>query len=113
MNKLLNPTIEKHLDKTQSRWRRLRLLQHTGMVGALTCAAMLALGAAMLGGHVRNPYLAAGLITMLILLALFCWFVVLLVVAVASKERSWLARHLENMQPSLLDRVNTLAYLNA
>lgn len=105
------PNIERHMRKTEGRWKLLRFVQQSGTIGAVACLVMLAAGVAMWRGWVRNPYMALGLLWMLGVAAFAVWLIVGIIFASRGAPRPWLARHLEKSHRPLLDRLNTLVFL--
>ncbi|HWB59090.1 MAG TPA: hypothetical protein VG733_06350, partial [Chthoniobacteraceae bacterium] len=108
-----HPNIERHMRKTEGRWKALRFLQHTGVIGAITSLAALALGVAILRGWVENPYTALGLLVAFCVAGALAWVVAAVIQAGRGKPRPWLAGHLEKAYNPLLDRINTLVFLGA
>ncbi len=105
------PNIERHMRRTEGRWKMLRFLQQTGTIGAVACVAMLAAGMAMWRGWMQNPYTALGLLWLLGIGAFMAWMILMVVFASRGQPRSWLAGHLEKSHRPLLDRLNTLVFL--
>ena len=106
-----HPNIERHMRRTEGRWKMLRFLEHTGTLGAITCIVTQLLGIAMRKEWVQNPYIALGLLYAAICLAALAWLVLMAFSASRERPRAWLAGHLENAHRPLLDRVNALMFL--
>jgi hypothetical protein len=103
--------IDRKLRSTALRWRLLQLTQRLSVVGAAAAALYLLVGLAMIGGLISTHVLAGVILAVLAMLA----FAVLLFTAMSTcarrLERSRVASALENVEPRLLDRVNTLVFL--
>lgn len=103
--------IKQNLDLIQRRWKWLKFGQHLGTAGAVLCLYWFVVELAAWRGIVSTPaifYLLAALLVMASFLALV---VVGLIVVAGRSNRAWLARSLEEGCPPLMDRVNTLVYL--
>lgn len=113
MSERMDPIVAEKLRSTGFRWQWLffwRLLSGLVIVFALL---LLGFGMAVNRNWIENPAIAAGIAVLLFLV--FCLaFCVLAIVALANgRKRSWLAREIERHAPVLLDRVNTLAFLES
>ncbi len=106
-----HPHIERHLRKTEDRWKTLRFLQQSGTLGAIASLAALLLGIAMLRGWPENPRTALDLLCALGGVAFLAWLILMAVFSVRGAPRSWVAGHLEKSYGLLLDRINTLVFL--
>lgn len=108
-----DPRVEAALGQALARFRRRRLA--LGCADLLTVGALatLVLGAALRLRLVTDPVLAGVLALALVGLAGAGLVVVLVAAAVARAPRPFLADHVERAHPSLLDRLNTLAWLDA
>ncbi|MDB6028472.1 MAG: hypothetical protein JWM68_4695, partial [Verrucomicrobiales bacterium] len=105
------PNIERNLRRAAMKWKWLRLLQHTGILASVVTLLMLLLGVAMVRGWITRVIPS---VVMIVLLgcATAIYLLVLVVIVLSKKlERKWLAGKVEEGQPQLLDRLNTLTFL--
>ena len=104
--------LETSLNRAEFRWKWLRFLQHSFLLGSILCALVLLFGGAIIcsaGLPARRwPRLFFALLAMAGFIA---WAVIIIVVFASSPDRAWLAAALERVNPRLLDRLNTLLFL--
>jgi hypothetical protein len=103
--------IDRSLNQAEFRWKWLRLLQHSCTLGCVLCLAALAFGAAVLLGGAVSPALATVFFVCLVVFGFMAWFVMAMIVLARSLERRRLAAALEQAEPHMLDRLNTLVAL--
>ena len=103
--------IDSNLHSVARRWRSLRFLQHTGTLGALVTLFFLLLALAAVRGWVTDPDLAGGLAILAVFAAVVAWASLGIVLLNRDLAPQWLAGVVEQSQPKLLDRVNTLVAL--
>ena len=103
--------VETSLNRAEFRWKWLRFLQHSFLLGCILCALVLLFGGAIIFGWVTSKSLATTFFALLGIVAFIAWAVIIIIVLVSSPERSWLAAALERVNPRLLDRLNTLLFL--
>jgi len=103
--------IEENLRRVNARARRLRFLQHTSTLGVITALLFLLLAAALISGWSAHPLLVRALIAVLVVAAVLAWMVIGISILSSEPRRQWLAGLLERNQPQLLDRLNTMVYL--
>jgi hypothetical protein len=109
----LHPTVENRLAEVARRWRSHRFLSAFADLLTATTAAFLILGFLTWRGWLTS-LVAAVVLTLIVCVLAGAAFVVLVVaVSVSSPSRSALALALERVHPALLDRINTLVYLEA
>ncbi len=103
--------VETSLNQAEFRWKWLRFLQHSAVLGIVLCALALAFGGAVLRGWITHQ--SAGVLFFAVLGALgfIAWTVVIISVMVGTPNRSWLAAAVERVDRRLLDRLNTLLFL--
>jgi hypothetical protein len=103
--------IESRLIRAGAWWRLLHFAQRMGVATAGVSLVFLLLGAACTQGWITSRWGAGFLFAVATIVSL----AVLLVLAAASLtlsvQRGWLAAMLERARPGLLDRLNTLIYL--
>jgi hypothetical protein len=103
--------VETSLNQAEFRWKWLRLLQHSFLLGVILCLLVLLFGGAIIFGWVANKALATTFFALLGMAGFVAWAVILISVLAGAPERSWLAAALERANPRLLDRLNTLLFL--
>ncbi|HYG34437.1 MAG TPA: hypothetical protein VEC99_06610 [Clostridia bacterium] len=103
--------IETNLNRAELRWKGLRLLRYTSVLGILVCLGILGLGAAILAGWIVYKPVAVTILSVLGGLGLIAWVVVLIKVMAGAPERRWLAATIERFDKGFLDRLNTLVFL--
>ncbi|HVV73637.1 MAG TPA: hypothetical protein VHI52_19360, partial [Verrucomicrobiae bacterium] len=103
--------VETSLNRAEFRWKALKLLQYTAILGSSVCLCLLFLGGAVLGGLVSDRNLALFLFGVVGAVAVLAWAIVAIGVMASSPERPSLAAALERVDHRLLDRLNTLLFL--
>lgn len=105
------PAVETSLSRVESRWKWLRFLQRSFVLGALLSLAVLALGIAILEGWLASKALAVTIFALLATVGFVAWAVIIFSVLAAGLDRSWVASAIERVDGRLLDRLNTLLFL--
>ena len=72
---------------------------------------MLLFGGAIIFGWVTSKALATTFFALLAMVGFIAWAVIIISVLAGAPDRSWLAAALERVNPRLLDRLNTLLFL--
>ena len=103
--------VEMSLNRAEFRWKWLKFLRHTFLLGVLLCALVLLFGGAILLGWVINKGLAVAFFTLLGVVGFVAWAVIIISVMAGTPERGWLAAAVERVDPRLMDRLNTLLFL--
>jgi hypothetical protein len=103
--------VEANLKRAGSRWRRLRLLQHTSTLALVLCGVLLLLAWGMLKGWAAPPWMVGLCLGLLAVGALITWIIIIASVVSNTPPRTWLAGLLERGQTRLQDRLNTLVHL--
>jgi hypothetical protein len=103
--------VETSLNQAEFRWKWLRFLQHSFLLGSILCLLVLLFGGAVIFGWVTSKALATTFFALLGLAGFITWAVIIISVLAGAPERSWLAAALERVNPRLLDRLNTLLFL--
>jgi hypothetical protein len=103
--------VETSLNRAEFRWKWLRFLQHSFLLGVILCLLVLLFGAALILGWVTSKALATTFFALLAMGGFVAWAVIIISVLAGSPERTWLAAALERVNPRLLDRLNTLLYI--
>jgi hypothetical protein len=103
--------VETHLNRAEFRWKWLCFLERSLLLGILFCALTLLFGGAVLAGWVTSKPLGVLFFTVLGIGAFVAWVVIIVGVLVGDAQRPWLAAAVERVEPRLLDRLNTLVFL--
>jgi hypothetical protein len=103
--------VETSLNRAEFRWKWLKFLQHSFLLGCIFCALVLLFGGAILIGWVTSKALATTFFALLGIVAFIAWSVMIISVLARSPDRAWLAAAMERVNPRLLDRLNTLLFL--
>ncbi len=103
--------VETSLNRAEFRWKWLKFLQHSFLLGSIVCTLVLVFGGAILVGWVTSMTLATMFFALLAITAFIAWVVIIIAVLAGSPDRAWLAAALERVNPRLLDRLNTLLFL--
>ncbi|MFM8772132.1 MAG: hypothetical protein ACKOE4_08985 [Candidatus Kapaibacterium sp.] len=103
--------ISRLLRATESQWRWFRLLRQTLIFSSVVTGIVLLLGVGLLRGWLPSGGPLVVLCTTLVAGALLTWLCLALVCAVAPENHAWLAQSLERVHTPLLDRLNTLTFL--
>jgi hypothetical protein len=103
--------VETSLNRAEFRWKWLRFLQHTLALGIVLCLLTLLLALAIIGGWLTSKTTATTMATILAILGAIAWMVIVIAILAGSPERNWLAAAIERVDRRLLDRLNTLLFL--
>jgi hypothetical protein len=103
--------VEMSLNRAEFRWKWLRFLQRSFVLGIVLCGLVLLLGAAILAGWITSKELAGTLFAVLAMTGFIAWAFIIIGVLVGAPDRGWLAAALERVDPRLHDRLNTLLFL--
>ena len=103
--------VETTLNRAEFRWKWLRFVQLSSILGGITALAFLALGVGLRSGWITSKSNATALITCIVFLAFVAELVIMILVAGGSPGRAWLAAAVERVDSRLLDRLNALLYL--
>jgi hypothetical protein len=103
--------VETSLNRAEFRWKWLKFLQHSFLLGTILCALVLLFGGGIVGGWVTSKALATTFFVVLGMVGFIAWAVIIISILAGSPDRSWLAAALERINPRLLDRLNTLLFL--
>jgi hypothetical protein len=103
--------VETSLNRAEFRWKWLKFLQHSFLLGSVLCALVLLFVGGIICGWVTSKALAMTFFSLLGMVGFITWAVIIISVMAGSPDRSWLAAALERVNPRLLDRLNTLLFL--
>jgi hypothetical protein len=103
--------VETSLNRAEFRWKWLRVLQHSFVLGAIVSMAVLLFGLAILDGGITSTDFAVIFFALLAGTGLVAWVVIVISIVAGAPDRSWLAAVLERVDHRLLDRLNTLLFL--
>jgi hypothetical protein len=103
--------LEKSLGRARFRWKWLKAVQGSLVLGTVVCLLVLLFGAAMLAGVISSRTVVGVLCGVLAALAGIAWAVILISVALSAPDRDRLASAMERADRRWLDRLNTLVFL--
>ncbi|HEX3799348.1 MAG TPA: hypothetical protein VH413_11675 [Verrucomicrobiae bacterium] len=103
--------IEERLQRTAGLLRMRRVLQHTATAGCVASVVVLILGIAMVRGWMENVAVVSALLVALGFGGFLAWLIVMASIMTKSIPRKSLAASLEGGDSRLLDRLNTLVFL--
>jgi hypothetical protein len=103
--------VETSLNRAEFRWKWLKFLQHSFTLGGIVALLVLLFGWAMAAGWVTSRALATTFFAVLAVAGFIAWIVIIIGVAIGSPDRNWLAAAVERVDRRLLDRLNTLLFL--
>ena len=103
--------VESNLNRAEFRWKWLRFVQRTSILGIALSAACALFAYAILAGWVTSTRLGIAFFACLAGLGIIAWLVILIVGIASAVNRQWLAAALERVDSRLLDRLNTLLFL--
>src|SRR5438552_2920841 len=104
-------TVDSSLNRAEFRWKWVRFLKHSFILGIVLCAGSILVGAALVSGRLTSRPIATALLLLLAVCAFLAWAVIIISAAMATPGRHWLAAALERVDRRLLDRLNTLVFL--
>jgi hypothetical protein len=104
-------TIERNLHRAEWRWKWLRFLQHTLTLGAVLSFCTLFFGMAIVAGWVTSRAVANVILPLLGIAGMAGWVIIAIAVFARRADRGWVGAALERVDHRLLDRLNTLLFL--
>ena len=104
-------SVETSLNRAEFRWKWLRFLEFSFLLGALLGFLVLLFGVAIVLGLVASKSLVTTLFASLAIFGLVAWVVLIIWVAASSPDRDGLAAAMERADRRLMDRLNTLLHL--
>jgi hypothetical protein len=103
--------VEASLNRAEFRWKWLKFLRYSFVLGSILSLAVLVLGWGMAHGWVTSKTVATACFSGVAILGFISWAVIAITVAVGTADRNWLAAALERVDRRLMDRLNTLLFL--
>jgi hypothetical protein len=103
--------VETSLNRAEFRWKWVKFLQHSFLLGSILGLLVLLFGGAIVAGWVTSKTLATTFYGLLGVFGFIAWAVIIISVLAGTPERGWLAAAVERVDPRLLDRLNTLLFL--
>lgn len=103
--------LETSLNRAESRWKWLRFVQLTSVLGVCFSLVLLMLAASIILGWISSRPVALTFLGILCAIALVAWILIAIGVAASQPERHWLAAAIERIDRRFLDRLNTLLFL--
>ena len=107
----LHEQVESSLRAAAWRWRFLRVAGGLALCLGVSALAWLLFGFLTAREVVRHPAVFVGIAVLLFFLSASALLVMAIAASVKSPTRGFLARQLERVHPGLLDRLNTLVWL--
>lgn len=104
--------VNRHLRATESRWKRLRLVQVCCICGTVICGLNLLLAGLVLLGWVRTRQGAIDSLLLLLVSGGIGTLISVMRVSQSMLKRTLLADAVERTRPELEDRLHTLVYLD-
>jgi len=108
-----NPSalIQQKIDAVDRRWRWVRFWEFFFAAGAVFVLAWIGLELCAWRGILTTPWLFITFLGLYGIAALLAFMAIAVIVTASEPRRVWLAGRLESGCPGLLDRLNTLVYL--
>jgi len=103
--------VETSLNRAEFRWKWLNILKQSALLGTLLCLGVLLFGEAILCGWVSSKAVALTFFALLGGVGFVVWAIALISVMACAPDRYGLAVALERVDHRLLDRLNTLLFL--
>ena len=103
--------VESNLNRAEFRWKWLHFLQRSSILGIVLSLAAVLFAYAILQGWVTSTSFGIAFFACLAGLGLIAWLVIVIVGIASAVNRQWLAAALERVDSRLLDRLNTLLFL--
>ena len=105
--------VETSLNRAEFRWKWLKFLRHTFVLGIAVCGALCLLAGLVVTGMVGSKTAGTVFLVLLAVFGLITWFVLVVRLLAGSTDRFWLASSLEQADRRLMDRLNTLLFLES
>jgi hypothetical protein len=108
---LRTTAIESSFNRAEFRWKWLRFLRRTMVIGMAACVFAILFGFALRLDWIPTEGIAITCVVLLCTLTIFSWGIMALAVFARVPDRHRLAMVLDKAQPRLLDRLTTLEFL--
>ena len=105
--------VETSLNRAEFRWKWLRFFQYSFLLGGILSLVVLLFGGAIVLGWVTSKAFATAVFVMLGVVGFIAWAVIIISVMAGAPDRNWLAAAVERVDRRLLDRLNTLLFLES
>jgi hypothetical protein len=103
--------LETSLNRAEFRWKWLRFVQHSSVLGIVFSLVLLLLGLSVWQRWLTSRSVVMALFGLLCGLSFVAWMILIISVMVSTPERSRLASAVERVDRRFLDRLNTLLFL--
>ncbi len=103
--------LETSLNRAEFRWKWLRFIQYSSVLGLVLCGLLLGLGLSIWAGWLTSRSLAYAVLGLVCGGGFVAWMVVIISVMASSPDRHRLASAVERVDRRFLDRLNTLLFL--
>ena len=103
--------LETSLNRAEFRWKWLRFIKLTSVLGICLSLGLLSLGASILVGWVSSKPAALTILAILCAIGLVAWILIAIGIMASEPDRHWLAAAVERIDRRFLDRLHTLLFL--
>lgn len=103
--------VETNLNRAEFRWKWLRLLRLSSILGVLLCLSLIGLGFTIWSGLLTSKGAVLATFATLLAAGSIAWAVAIIHILAGAPDRRWLAAAIERIDRRLLDRLNTLLFL--
>lgn len=103
--------LETSLNRAEFRWKWLRFIQHSSVLGIVFSLLLLLLGVSVWQRWLTSKTLVTALFGLLCGVGFVAWMVVIISVMASTPDRTRLASAVERVDRRFLDRLNTLLFL--
>lgn len=103
--------VETNLNRAEFRWKWLRILRVSSLLGILVCVGLIGLGLAISHGWLSSRAVAFTVLAILLAVGFGGLAIAVIGILVGSPDRQSLAAAIERKDMRLLDRLNTLLFL--
>ncbi len=103
--------VETSLNRTEFRWKWLRFVQCSSVLGILLCLTALIFGAVIKAGWITSMPLALAFLALWVAAGLIAFIALIISISAREPNRFWLAAALERIDRRFMDRLNTLLFL--
>ena len=103
--------IEAKLRSAASWWKWQLFLRRSLLIAIAVVLVLLLLGFGMAAGVLKSPGFVVGSLVVLLASGMVCWAITAVVTADSSRDRTALASAIEQVHSPLMDRLNTLVFL--
>jgi hypothetical protein len=103
--------VETSLNRAEFRWKWLKFLEYSFLLGSLLCLPVLVGGGAIVLGWITSKAVVTTGLALLAVVGFLAWAIMIISVMAGAPKPGWLAAAVERVDRRLLDRLNTLLFL--